>query len=508
MIGPKTGKVITFYSYKGGTGRTLALANVGWILASNGFRVLAIDWDLEAPGLHRFLKPFLIDPELESTPGVIDFVWDLAKSTLAPTCPDSSRDSEQYAGPDEVPSLSENAVRLDWEFDKGGYFDFLPAGQQGGSYAKRVNAFDWENFYGRLGGGHLLDRARDQLRDEYDYVLIDSRTGVSDTSGICTIQMPDVIVGCFTLNNQSIEGVSAIFRSVIAQRGDRKLAMYPMATRVELGEKEKVDAARRHARGVFKDYVNGKSSSRDYWSSMEVPYFPYYAYEEILATFGEVAGAEASSNTLLDSMERVTQRITGHESLRMPNVDELVRRGVLSQYSYGGLSEAQHSGDVADSNLVELRRKTLLSQARAWFLSDMDPLLLLDRRSLKALDRIGIDVDQSEDQTTQSFLKESYSASLRLRILSLFGAVIVWSWGSGMLAARFNPGFLTESLGLVSKSPIYTPVVSWSIITVGAILVWTVIALAFKGPGLHWLRALTLGALPKRRQSVEVAQTD
>ena len=39
-------RVVTFYSYKGGTGRSMALANVAWILASAGYRVLAIDWDL------------------------------------------------------------------------------------------------------------------------------------------------------------------------------------------------------------------------------------------------------------------------------------------------------------------------------------------------------------------------------------------------------------------------------------------------------------------------------
>jgi Mrp family chromosome partitioning ATPase len=57
-------RVVTFYSYKGGTGRSMALANVAWILASAGNRVLAIDWDLEAPGLHRYFHPFLRDKEL------------------------------------------------------------------------------------------------------------------------------------------------------------------------------------------------------------------------------------------------------------------------------------------------------------------------------------------------------------------------------------------------------------------------------------------------------------
>ena len=68
----KSGQIITFYSYKGGTGRTMAMQNIAWILASNGHRVLLIDWDLEAPGLHRYLRPFLVDPELASSPGLIE----------------------------------------------------------------------------------------------------------------------------------------------------------------------------------------------------------------------------------------------------------------------------------------------------------------------------------------------------------------------------------------------------------------------------------------------------
>ena len=78
------GRVITFYSYKGGTGRSMALANIAWILASNGYRVLVIDWDLEAPGLHRYLHPFLVDPELAGTDGVIDIVTRFSIQALTP----------------------------------------------------------------------------------------------------------------------------------------------------------------------------------------------------------------------------------------------------------------------------------------------------------------------------------------------------------------------------------------------------------------------------------------
>src|SRR4051794_4103803 len=49
-------QTITFYAYKGGTGRTLALANAAKYLARLGQKVFAVDLDLEAPGLHHKLQ--------------------------------------------------------------------------------------------------------------------------------------------------------------------------------------------------------------------------------------------------------------------------------------------------------------------------------------------------------------------------------------------------------------------------------------------------------------------
>ena len=51
VLDKKPGLVYTFYSYKGGVGRSMALANVGVLIAAEGHRVLLVDWDLEAPGL-------------------------------------------------------------------------------------------------------------------------------------------------------------------------------------------------------------------------------------------------------------------------------------------------------------------------------------------------------------------------------------------------------------------------------------------------------------------------
>ena len=44
-------KVVTFYSFKGGMGRTTALAAAALSLSKEGKNILAIDTDIEAPGL-------------------------------------------------------------------------------------------------------------------------------------------------------------------------------------------------------------------------------------------------------------------------------------------------------------------------------------------------------------------------------------------------------------------------------------------------------------------------
>ena len=90
------GQVVTFYAYKGGTGRTMALANVAWILAENGKRVLVADWDLESPSLHRYLAPFLnVNPANE--PGIVDLIR-VYRQDYAKLARVSPKDADAEAG--------------------------------------------------------------------------------------------------------------------------------------------------------------------------------------------------------------------------------------------------------------------------------------------------------------------------------------------------------------------------------------------------------------------------
>ena len=281
--GPARGRVFTFYSYKGGTGRSMAMVNVAWMLALNGQRVLVVDWDLEAPGLHRYFHPFLKDKELIRTEGLLDFVEKQAaraavakdfekqaregKKQVPPTggkpvtgtvvrvqalsvsgiqfgghaTADENQEAKtQEPGPtfafEKDPGFDETAifdylVPLSWpngaqwqQFGARARIDLLPAGRQGPAYGRTMSAFNWIDFFERLDGRAIIRNAREQLRKVYDYILIDSRTGVSDTSGICTVEMPDTLVVCFTLNDQSIFGASGIAESVLAQRAALRAA--------------------------------------------------------------------------------------------------------------------------------------------------------------------------------------------------------------------------------------------------------------------------------------------
>ncbi|MFJ2111941.1 FxSxx-COOH system tetratricopeptide repeat protein [Streptomyces sp. NPDC087850] len=319
MTARRDGRIVTFYSYKGGTGRTMALANTAWILAANGKRVLAVDWDLEAPGLHRFFHPFLDPATLGATTGVIDLITEYAWAATSPV--DRPDDWHRDYARIQQHAVSLTPENLGWEFPAGGTLDFVSAGRQNREYSATVSTFDWDNFYDRLGGGHFFDALRDDMKAHYDYVLIDSRTGLSDIADICTVHLPDVLVDCFTLSDQSIDGAAAVARQIDERYSGRGIKIFPVPMRIDEGEKEKADAGRALARLKFDRFPGGLTGERltAYWGAVEIPYRPYYAYEETLATFGDEAGL---SNSLLSAFERLTGYVTEGAVTSMPPVGD------------------------------------------------------------------------------------------------------------------------------------------------------------------------------------------
>jgi MinD-like ATPase involved in chromosome partitioning or flagellar assembly len=329
------GKIVTFYSFKGGTGRTMALANVAWILAANGMRVLIADWDLESPGLHRFFQP-LLGPKVSEKPGIVDFIrryeWAAVEAGIHPDELDGGSEESKRAASGVIAAIvdahidrvKDHAIPLNWQFPDEGVLHFLSSGKQtNGDYQMTLSALNWDNFYDNLYGAQFFDALRALMKSHYDYVLIDSRTGLSDVADICTVHLPDVVVDCFTLATQGIEGAADVARMIQAHT-DRDITLLPVPMRIDHAQKEKVDAGLGLAMRLFAGLPEGMSEEqrRQYWTEVEVPYRASYAYEETLAAFADRPGTHLG---LLPFYERITAEITGGAVTTLPPRDEWLR---------------------------------------------------------------------------------------------------------------------------------------------------------------------------------------
>lgn len=323
------GKIVTFYSYKGGTGRSMALANVAWILASAGKRILVVDWDLEAPGLHRYFRPFLKDPEVTTSEGIIDFFTEYCLRAVDKIPNDLT--AEWCRAQTDLDAYT---TSLEWSFPGEGGIDFVPSGKQGAEYSTRVNTFDWKGLYESFRGALLIEALRAKLTADYQYVLVDSRTGVSDTSGICTLELPDTLAACFTMNNQSIQGLHSALTSIKRQRDEagRSINIYPLPMRIDLGEADRLEVRRKFARRLLEPFLptTNTSQQKNYWDSTEVLGVPIYSYEEVLAPFRDSGGA----GSVLEAYRHVTRYLTGLQvdsKLLQPNEEQ--RSRVLAAFA-------------------------------------------------------------------------------------------------------------------------------------------------------------------------------
>ncbi|MFJ6551420.1 FxSxx-COOH system tetratricopeptide repeat protein [Streptomyces luteogriseus] len=342
MTGDDAGRIITFYSYKGGAGRTMALANTAWILASSGKSVLVVDWDLDAPGLDGFLHPFLSESRLRSTPGVLELVsrstqFMLQALDMAEQMRPIERDSELSAAADARTSggiaLNSCLIQVDWAFPAGGQLYYLPAGTKNKGYLSAFSQFDWKPFMEGPLATRFLDGLKGEFVEYFDYVLIDSPTGLNDISDICTVMLPHTLVICFTPSSQSIEGAAGVAERVDGMYGNRDIRILPVPMRVENAEADRLDAARGQIQYRFDRIVRKHITDRDaedYWGSVEIPYRPVYSYEETLAPFREQPGDPKS---LLAAYERLTEVITDGQVASLARIEEPLRRAALDRYT-------------------------------------------------------------------------------------------------------------------------------------------------------------------------------
>jgi len=180
-------KVITFYSYKGGVGRTLAASNFAVYLAKLGLKTVVIDFDLEAPGIDAKFGL----PELPSNQkGLLDYILVFQQTNQA------------------MESLQDILVPVPLDNTEKTTLWLIPAGQYlSENYYRQLNQLDWSIIFSQERDGvsffqQFLTRIKSEL--SADFVIIDSRTGITESAGLCTQQLADEVVMLSSLSSESI----------------------------------------------------------------------------------------------------------------------------------------------------------------------------------------------------------------------------------------------------------------------------------------------------------------
>lgn len=224
---------VAFYSYKGGVGRTQLVANLAqYLYKYENKKVLLMDWDLEAPGLHFY---FDRDNKEIQRKGIIDVLSDYVKF---------ARETEaDEAKEEDFPFFTEeNIINLDKDEETGGRIDLIAGGVYNDfqAYRRKIIDFNWIEFYELLDGVRYVEFVvKKKLKElDYDFIFIDSRTGISDYQNICNIQLADANILLMAPNKQNVEGCMEVAKSIIdspyVKDGHREAIILPILSRVEV----------------------------------------------------------------------------------------------------------------------------------------------------------------------------------------------------------------------------------------------------------------------------------
>nr|WP_245894269.1 AAA family ATPase [Chamaesiphon polymorphus] len=192
-ISPRIPQTVSFYSFKGGVGRTTALTHVAWILANRGHKVVAVDLDLEAPGLSTAFK---LQPEPKY--GIVDYFYERA-----------------YL-PDSVPADIEigdifGEVTI---ADTSGRLFIVPAGILSLDYISKVDDLRATTVSER--GETLWSIFKNDINDRLkpDIILVDSRTGINQWGALSLLEAADRAIVFLFPNEQNQLGIDVLLKSL------------------------------------------------------------------------------------------------------------------------------------------------------------------------------------------------------------------------------------------------------------------------------------------------------
>jgi hypothetical protein len=197
----KTPAVVSFYSFKGGVGRTTTLAAVARSMAKEGRKVAVVDLDLEAPGAGRLL-------DVQTERGVLDLLVEHIAT-----------------GGIDAADLDRHMSIV--SFQGGGgevvVFPVVAVGPLTWSYVEKLGRLDFMPHFGRQDGSPVEEALKEILRSikrihAPDYIFLDARAGLHDLGGLSlhALSHLDVLVG--RAGSAALDGLSLAIDAIRRRR--------------------------------------------------------------------------------------------------------------------------------------------------------------------------------------------------------------------------------------------------------------------------------------------------
>jgi MinD-like ATPase involved in chromosome partitioning or flagellar assembly len=232
-------KTITFFSYKGGVGRTLAATNFAVYLAKLGLKVVIMDFDLDAPGVDSKFPGYSLP---SGQPGLLDYILKFQKYGTDPGPVSSIVVQIPIKSPRQEVTLG-----------------LIPAGDYlSPDYSSKLNELNWTTIFQSREGvaffQEFLARIDSDLKP--DVLVIDSRTGFNEIGGLCTLQLADETVFLTSLAGESIKMTRHLSKLIsdsdVSKSLNKKVETKIVVSRVpKPSENERIDTLKARCRRMF-----------------------------------------------------------------------------------------------------------------------------------------------------------------------------------------------------------------------------------------------------------------
>lgn len=319
--------VTSFYSFKGGVGRTTATILTALLLARKGKKVLLIDFDLEAPGLASVFANQSDNSEaLLSVKGFVDFLIEY----------DANKRDIGKLNIDDYYFVKNDTVLIG---NNGGELIIVPAIATDSTGAvSYIDKLSKANLKFGFGKDYIPDLFLKKLEDKIhpDHILIDTRTGINDVGGLVFNRYAQNLFLIFYGNQQNLFGLESITPELV-KLNNKGVKFYLVNSPVPRGETDRITEINYYIERSYDIFLKNLPSYKDSPPSLFDITADHYPINIPYNDQALILNSYKKLSSLIDHSDNAYQEIT-----------EIILRNQTSQEPHTVLKHRTPTSNILD----------------------------------------------------------------------------------------------------------------------------------------------------------------